>query len=183
MKSIQLFILLFLSQFCLSQYPTEITDSLLSKLKLEVQKETEIFRQTLKKKGNLTDFDLKVGIEFDCDTFAIERLIAKRMEFDYSTSGMVQAAYAAEAEYDKLLNKYYKLLLKKLSSSDKEVLMQSQRNWIQLRDSESKLQNTLSKEEYSGGGTIQRVIIAAEYLEMTKRRVVVLFNYLEGFSE
>jgi uncharacterized protein YecT (DUF1311 family) len=183
MKSIQLFILLFQSQFCLAQYPSQITDSLMSKLKLEVQKETEIFRQQLKKKENLTDFDLKVGIEFDCDTFKIERLIAKRISLDYSTSGMVEAAYDAEAEYDKLLNKYYKLLLKKLSSLDKEVLIQSQRNWIQLRDSESKLQNTLSKEEYSGGGTIQRVIIATEYLEMTKRRVVVLYNYLGAFSE
>ena len=183
MKLTQLFIILFLSQFCLAQYPSQINDSLMSKLKLEVQKETEIFRQKLKKKEILTDFDLKVGIEFDCDTFAIERLIAKRMEFNYSTSGMVQAAYDAEAEYDKLLNKYYKLLLKKLSCSDKEVLIQSQRNWIQLRDSEDKLQNTLSKDEYSGGGTIQRVIIATSYLEMTKRRLMDLFNYLEGFSE
>ncbi len=183
MKSTQLFILLVLSQFCKAQYPTEITDSLLSKLKLEVQKETENFRQTLKKKEDLTDFDLKVGIEFQCDTFKIERLIAKRIDLDYSTSGMVEATYDAESEYDKLLNKYYTLLLKKLSNSDKEVLIQSQRNWIKLRDSENKLQNILSKEEYSGGGTIQRVIIATEYLGMTKGRVQILFNYLEGFSE
>ena len=130
----------------------------------------------------MNDFDKQVSIDFQIDTFLIERLLSKRISIDYSTAGMTKAAYDAEIEYDKLLNKYYQILLKKLNDSDKDILKLSQRNWIQYRDSERKLNSEIAKDEYSGGGTMQRIIVASGYTEITKKRVIELYNYLSRFN-
>ena len=79
--------------------------------------------------------------------------------------------------YDKLLNKYYKKLLAILKTDDKEILITAQRSWLLFRDNESKLIAVLKKTEYSGGGTIQRILPNGEYLDFLKERVIVLFNY------
>ena len=36
---------------------------------------------------------------------------------------------------------------------------------------------------YSGGGTMQRIIVASGYFEITKKRVIELFGYLGRFNE
>jgi uncharacterized protein YecT (DUF1311 family) len=184
MKQLRLtFFLFFISQFCFSQSPEEITDTEMESLKVQIQNETIKLKQKLESRDYLSDFDKEVSINFQCDTFKIERLLALRIEIDYSTSGMVQAIYDAEVEYDKLLNKYYQLLVKKLNDADKEILKQSQRNWIQFRDSERNFNNEISKDEYSGGGTMQRIIVSSGYLEITKKRVFELYSYLTRFYE
>lgn len=115
---------------------------------------------------------------FKTDTLKIEERMRLKLEIDYSTSGMVGAAYDAEAEYDELLNKYYKLLMSRLGETEKNALRQSQRNWIEYRDSERELNQLLTSDHYSGGGTIQRVIAASKYLDITKTRVIDLYQYL-----
>ena len=119
----------------------------MEKYKQEIQKESIKLRQELLKKGYLSDFDKQVSIDFQIDTFVIEKLLSKRISIDYSTAGMTKATYDSEIEYDKLLNKYYQILIKKLNDSDKEILKQSQRNWIQYRDSERKLNNEIAKDD------------------------------------
>ena len=165
-----------------AQTPVEISDADLVKYKQDIQKESLKLKQELLKKDYLNDFDKQVSIDFQIDTFLIERLLSKRISIDYSTAGMTKAAYDAEIEYDKLLNKYYQILLKKLNDSDKDILKLSQRNWIQYRDSERKLNSEIAKDEYSGGGTMQRIIVASGYTEITKKRVIELYNYLSRFN-
>jgi uncharacterized protein YecT (DUF1311 family) len=97
---------------------------------------------------------------------------------NYTTFGMVHSTNDATADYDKLLNKYYKLLISKLSESDKEILRTAQRNWISFRDSEIKLIETMSKEDYSGGGTIQQLIVSGRINALTKERVIELVEIL-----
>jgi uncharacterized protein YecT (DUF1311 family) len=117
-------------------------------------------------------------IEFKADTFAIEKRKEMRMEINWSTAGMNGATYEAEREYDNLLNKYYQKLMAKLKPEDKEILRQSQRNWIAFRDSEREVNYMLTDWPYSGGGTIQTTISANYYLEITRRRVIELYRYL-----
>ena len=100
------------------------------------------------------------------------------IEKDYSTAGMLQATYNAQNSYDILLNKYYEKLLNNLKSADKETLKEAQRNWINYRNSESKLNNLISNEEYSGGGTIQQIFIASRNLEIITNRLNELYYYL-----
>lgn len=103
--------------------------------------------------------------------------MAKSMEYDYSTAGMSDASYYAAHQYDSLLNKYYKRLLSVLKGADKAVLIKAQKAWLAFRDSEMKLVDTMSKEEYSGGGTVQQLTDASIYLAFIKNRVVTLFDH------
>lgn len=112
------------------------------------------------------------------DTFLLHGIYSYQLEADQTTFGMARASYDYEAGYDKLLNKYYSLLLKKLSKDDQLLLKESQRNWIKFRDSERKLSAELVADEYSGGGTIQQLIYSSWYADFTKRRVEELVDYL-----
>lgn len=105
------------------------------------------------------------------------------MELDFSTAGTVQAISALNSDYDKLLNKYFKMLNTRLSTGDQAILKQSQRNWIAFRDSEIKLISTLRADEYSGGGTIQRIFQASYVMELTKKRVLDIVTYLYDIAD
>ena len=184
MKQIRMILLLMIvAKIGYAQSPKEISDSDLVRYKQEILQNALTLKQELLKKDYLSEFEKQIIIDFKIDTYLIEELLSKRISVDYSTAGMTNATYDAEVEYDKLLNKYFQLLLKKLKDSDKEILKQTQRNWIQYRDSERKLNIIISKDEYSGGGTIQSNIVAGGYLEITKKRVIELYDYLTRFNE
>lgn len=127
-----------------------------------------------------SDDNLDLSVEFTTDTARVEHSIRVFAEKDYSTSGMVQACVFSEAEYDKLLNKYYKKLYNSLDDEGKKALKVTQLNWIKLRDSDKELVNALESKTYTdaGGGTIWRVVAADARAEITRRRVIELYNYL-----
>lgn len=182
MKYIQfILIFTFITQVGYSQAPKVVSDSDMKLYNQEIEKESIKVRQQLLKKDYLNDFDKQITIDFQIDTLKIEQLLKKRINGDYSTAGMTSAVYDSEIEYDKLLNKYYNILIKKLKNSDKEILKQSQKNWLQFRDSERKLNSEIAKSDYSGSGTIQGNIVAVQYLELTKSRTLDLYHYLSRF--
>ncbi|MDX6180532.1 lysozyme inhibitor LprI family protein [Flavobacterium sp. Fl-77] len=184
MKHVQIIIILvFIYQFGFAQSPKEISENDLKKCHLEIEKEVVKLRKELNAEEYLSDFDKQITVDFKIDTLRIEKLLSKKIEIDYSTSGMVNASYEAEIEYDKLLNKYYQILAKKLDPADKEILKQSQKNWIAFRDSERKFNSAISKDQYSGGGTMQRIIVASGYLEITRKRLFEIVDYLNKLSE
>lgn len=163
--------------------PREVTDKEMKAMRQQIEKEAQKLRLELENKEYDSDFAKQVDIQYQLDAFRIDQLLARRIDIDYSTSGMVTATYEAESEFDDLLNKYYKKLLAKLSGEDKAVLIRSQKNWLQFRDSERELNTLLTKDEYSGGGTIQRTIGSDCDLELTKARVKGLVDYLLRFAE
>lgn len=120
---------------------------------------------------------------YEKDTFLLNGLLGFQLDADQTTYGMARALTDYEAGYDALLNKYYKLLLKKLGDDDKEILRRSQHNWIALRDSERELSAVLTADNYSGGGTIQRLFYADWYADFTKHRVEELIDYLTRLIE
>lgn len=128
-----------------------------------------------------SEFSDSVSNAFEKDTFLLNGLFSYQLDADQTTLGMVGALYDYEAGFDRLLNTYYQLLLKKLNKEDKELLKESQRNWIKLRDSERKLSAAITKEEYSGGGTIQQLFYADWNADFTKHRVEELIDYLTRF--
>jgi len=179
MKISRLIILIFLiSKSVFAQTPRQITNTELEAIKQGIEKEIIQLRKDLESKEYLNDFDKQITIEFKIDSYRIDKLLTKKLEIDYSTAGTVQATYESEIEYDKLLNKYYQLLYKKLKETDKDILKKSQINWLQFRDSERILNNAISKKEYSGGGTMQRIIVADKYLKITRERVNEIIDYL-----
>jgi uncharacterized protein YecT (DUF1311 family) len=180
MKYLFLVVSLFVRTIVFSQSsdaPREVTPEIEKKIRKEVEKAALDFQRKLKEAN-----DPQLDIEFSVDTFRIERYQEKYMAYDYSTSGMVTVTYFAEHQYDSLMNKYYKKLLSLLKSNDKQVLIQAQKAWISFRDSESKLIDTVSKDEYSGGGTIQLLIDASSYLSLVKNRLIEIFDHLDRIA-
>ena len=152
--------------------PVEVTPVIEKKINQEIISEAGSLKTKL-----TSDKESTASIEFILDTFRIEKFQDKYMDYDWSTAGMSTATYDAAKKYDSLLNKYYKKLLVVLKQSDKLVLVNAQKSWITFRDNELKLIETISKDEYSGGGTIQQLIDASEYLDIIKQRTIIIYEH------
>jgi uncharacterized protein YecT (DUF1311 family) len=174
MKYVLLAVGLFIHTLSFSQTkaPVELAPELQKKIMQDIDKEVPKLKQRLEKaKENA------VHIEFAADTFRVERFMAKWVDLDYRDYGMRDAGYTTAKLYDSLLNKYYKKLLTVLKGDDKKALVQAQKAWLAFRDNETKLVETISKDDYSGGGTMQDLTEATEYLNLIKNRTIALFEH------
>lgn len=160
------------------EMPKEITPQLLKIINGQVEKEAVDFKNTLKKDDLSAD-----EIAFSVDTFKIGRTASKRIDVDYSTSGMNATVNELTDSYDKLMNKYYNKLLKSLKAEDKISLIEAQRAWINFRDTEAKLIRVMTKPVYSGGGTVQTNIAISAYSDLVIERTIAIFNYFEGIEK
>jgi uncharacterized protein YecT (DUF1311 family) len=173
MKSTLAFLVsLFLYFASTAQTSVEVTPELQKKFRLEIEKEIPKKQQQLEK-----DKVNAAQIEFILDTFRVERFMEEYIKVNFSDYSMRDAGYETAKLYDSLLNKYYKKLLATLKGEDKKVLIQAQKTWIAFRDSESKLVDLISKDTYSGGGTMQQLTESAEYLNLIKVRTIAIFNH------
>jgi len=159
----------------------EITEEDLSKINTEIEVESIRLKDSLTENEGIVVNPL--DIPFELDVFKIEKLAEKKMNIDYTTSGMTNAVYELEKGYDKLLNKYYKILVEKLNTEDKEKIKIAQRNWLKFRDSELEMIWVMSNDEYTGGGTIQKNIRAAKVCDLTKKRVYQIKEHIDQFVE
>lgn len=118
--------------------------------------------------------------EFIADIVRVEKACRDSQDLDYSTLGIIHALNECEKGYDVLLNKYYKMLYNSLNNEGQKALIQSQRNWIKLRDSEKVLVGQLGSNAYDrvGGGTVWGVVVADARSDITSRRVFELYNYI-----
>lgn len=125
------------------------------------------------------DFDA-ITDQFTADTARVNQQQRDMLSSDYSTMGMIEASNYSEQEYDKLLNKYYKILYNALNEDGKKALKATQLNWIKLRDSDKQLVTSMRNQIYDeiGGGTIWSVISSEARADITRRRVIDLYNYL-----
>ncbi len=172
---IYLHLFLFIQSACYAQSkngPAEVTKEIEKKINQEITKESGLLKSRLTDSKEATDV-----IEFTLDTFRIEKYRERFIDYDWSTAGMRSATYDAADKYDRLLNKYYKKLLLILKQVDKSVLINVQKSWISFRDNELKLIGTISKDEYSGGGTIQGILNASDYLEIIKQRTFTIYQH------
>ena len=170
-------LLTFISSFTFGQTnkaPVEITPLMSQKIKADIEKQIPAFKQKISRKMNTDE------IEFSLDTFRIEKICAKRMDIEYSTAGMNISVNELTAAYDQLMNKYYNKLLKLLKPKDKMVLVTAQKAWLVYRDAEAKLIGTMTKQEYSGGGTMQSNIATGSYSSIVVKRTIDIFHYYDA---
>ncbi|SNR13873.1 lysozyme inhibitor LprI family protein [Tenacibaculum jejuense] len=178
MKYILTFLFLLISFFITAQREVNKTDIL--RFNKEIDDEIITLKDSL---ANSKNYVSQIDLEFKLDVYRIEKFASKKINVDNTTMGMTKAIFELEKEYDKLLNKYYQILLKKLKPEDYEKLKMSQRNWISFRDSERALIGIVSQEKYSGGGTIQKNIRASRICEITRKRVYEIKEHIDQFSE
>lgn len=176
-------IFLFAVAFCVSasafsQLEDEQLDSLKKVWTRQITVQMDEMGIGSRHREGLSDFSDSVLNSFERDTFLVNELYSLQLDSDQTTYGMARATWQMEEAYDVLLNKYYNQLLRKLNKEDREVLKESQRNWIKFRDSEKRLNGLLTEEKYSGGGTIQQLIYTADNAWRVKQRVYELIGYL-----
>ena len=166
------FIFISYFSFAHNDEPQEITPQVLQNLKASIERKIPAFRQKLLREEMSPD-----QIEFSIDTFRIEQLASKRIDLNYSTMSMIDATLELTASYDKLLNKYYIKLLKALKAEDQKILISAQRAWLVFQQAEIKLIDTMIKEEYSGGGSIQSTLQVGSYASLVVERTKDIYYY------
>lgn len=102
------------------------------------------------------------------------------MNIAYSTFEMNSIVHEMASSYDILLNKYYKKLLKSLKPEDQKTLITAQKAWVTFRDAETKLIQTMTSFEYSGGGTMQTSMAIGSYESMVEKRTIEIFDYFDS---
>lgn len=173
MKSIFLALLIPIISFSqVNKKPIAVDEKIEMKINSEVEHEANL----LKKKLLEIKSSSQLEVEFQLDTFKVEAYLKRYFEYDYSDMGMKDGFYRATDKYDFLLNKYYKLLYSKLDKEDKRLLVQAQKSWINFRDDDGRFKYLFSyKPNYGGGGTLDTLVVADEYFNIVKERVLQLF--------
>ncbi|GAB1410929.1 hypothetical protein MASR1M90_20830 [Desulfovibrionales bacterium] len=97
-----------------------------------------------------------------------------------STVGQIDCIDIALKDFDKKLNTAYKELINSFDQEGKEALRQSQRKWIQFRDSEIEF---LGHYYRNFSGTMYSPMHAHEILSITSKRAQELQNYLDFLKE
>lgn len=156
----------------------EYPDSTKNRIRREVEQEAKVFRKNLN-----TEYLTNEAIEFSVDTFKIWLTNSKRQIYDCSTEGMNNSVKEMTASYDKLMNKYYQLLLKMLDPNDREIIIEAQKSWIRFRDAETKLIWNMTQDKYCSGGTIQTNFATGNCSDLTIRRTEQIFYYYNSTIE
>lgn len=153
-------------------------DSTNARIEKEIENEAKLFIEKLD-----TSSITKADIKFSIDTFKIESKNRKRQEFDNSTEGMNNSVLDMIDEYKKLNDFYYKALLNLLEKNDKQVLIDSQKDWQKFSESEWKLIEMMRDSNYNSGGTIQTNYAIANYYDIIKSRTEQLFWHYNSIIE
>jgi len=179
MKIVSLFTGLLISLSTFSQLEDAELDSLKNTWRSELQiQANDLGVGVMDETYGTPAFRDSIYAMFQKDTFVVEGIYAQQLYRDQTTFGMNRASMDCEKEYDALLNKYYNLYLRKLKPEDRKLVVASQKAWLKFRDSEREVNEMMIKTEYSGGGTIQQLIYASQYLYITRQRVFELVSYM-----
>lgn len=103
------------------------------------------------------------------------------MQKAISTADMLKCTTIANTAWDKEMNKYYKLLMKKLPTAQKNDLLKAQKSWLLFRDNDASFVNNSIRD--SRQGTMYINIAGGERRELVKQRAIQLRNYYQIISE
>ncbi|MBD1392060.1 lysozyme inhibitor LprI family protein [Mucilaginibacter glaciei] len=160
--------------FAQSKRAEMLDTSILDKINRQVAIEALQFKKQLI--NNKTDQE---RIVFCVDTFVIRHIEAERIKANNTTLSINKTVIGAINAYDALLQDYYNKLGSLLLTIDKADLLTSNNAWINYQKTEIKLIGDLSKDKYSGGGTIQTNIEAELDEKIVMERLDRIFNYYD----
>ena len=167
--------MLLCSQLCFAQWSD-------NDLKPYLQKADEAVRAYTDNRIRSGDWNREndtLEIAFTADTMRIEQTASLLDDEHYSTLDMHNTILFQMTEYDKLLNKYYQLIMAKLTDGDKVKFRNAQRLWLQYRDSEAKINGEIiAPNQYAGGGTMWPLVAGWRNTEIIKARVISFYGFL-----
>jgi uncharacterized protein YecT (DUF1311 family) len=178
MKNMILFSLIFIvNQWCCAQWSENDLKPYRQKAEDAIRAYTDKMIET--GKWDKDDIGVNLKIEFTIDTMRIERTAHLIDNERYTTLDIHNTLSYKMTEYDKLLNKYYQLLMNKLTAEDKIKVRDAQRVWLTYRDSETKInREIIAQNQYMGSGTMWPVIASVRTLEVVRERVCSLYGML-----
>jgi uncharacterized protein YecT (DUF1311 family) len=111
---------------------------------------------------------------------------ARAHEFEINVQkqgGNIGDTYRAYSDYENFLdhelNQAYMALMKHLSSENKKNLVDSQKQWLQFRDTEFLfIDNTWTMQNFGSSYVISR---SASRIKIVRDRVITLLHYLKNF--
>ena len=110
--------------------------------------------------------------------YSIDKKLKKCLDSsqNYTTSGIIGCEYQAYEDWDKELNRNYKLLMTALDAEGKAKLKAAQISWLSFRDSNfSFIKDIYGKKQ----GTMWRPVEVDEKVEIVKGRAIELKKYCE----
>lgn len=110
---------------------------------------------------------------------AIDLSLGKCLDKNPTTAGNLKCIDTAYKNWGKELNKYYKLLLKKLNKNEQQKLKKSQLNWIKFRDLEFVVIGSIYAKMQ---GTMFIPMEAYDRMQIIKDRVLEIKKYYELFD-
>jgi len=118
-------------------------------------------------------------IQFHNDTSQIEQSFRNKIEIGYTTAEIIRSTYQMEEDYNTLLERYYDILLSWMqNANDKTILIEAQDSWLKFKESETKLINALGYDIYTGGGSMWRIVTTSRAADLTKKRLLEIYDYL-----
>ena len=114
------------------------------------------------------------------DDHEIDVRLAKCLELNDTTFGMMECQTVATEEWDAELNKTYQLLMETLGTVQQEELRTTQRQWISYRDAEYKFSDGLY---YRQEGTMWKIVAVQRRKEVVKQRALELAWYCKIQTE
>jgi uncharacterized protein YecT (DUF1311 family) len=96
-----------------------------------------------------------------------------------TSSEMIESSLKTAEELDRLLNKYYKILLNQLNDKEKQKLIASQRAWISYRDKEFEFYDKLVYGIY-GYATMGPLVYQGYASKIIEERILTLANLAEA---
>jgi uncharacterized protein YecT (DUF1311 family) len=110
----------------------------------------------------------------------IEVELEKKIDADPSTAGMIEACRWAEGEWDKLLNKNYQALMKRLGKDEQAKLKAAQLEWIKFRDADFAFNGKF----WSGfDGSMFRLNSPSDRADFVRDRALRLGRYLSDLDD
>ncbi len=104
------------------------------------------------------------------------------IENNPTTHGNISCIDASMKEWDKFLNKYYKLLKAELSAEGKQKLLETQIEWIKMRDKEYSFIDQYYHVETGGGTMFQSIALNAK-LDIIIARAIQLKKYYVDIND
>ena len=101
------------------------------------------------------------------------------IDSNQTTYGMMNCEAVARDEWDKEMNKYYKLLMDTLPTEEKTKLKTAQIAWLSYREKEREFSSTMY---YNMLGTMYRVTAAGRSCDIVRQRALELKAYYDTFT-
>lgn len=158
--------------FLVAQRTVNKTD--ISRINKEIETEIIKFKDSLiNKVGKMKP----VIMDYLVDEYRVKNLFLKKLRIDDSTLGRSIAEIELGENYDKLLNKYYQILLKELKPEDAKKLRLTQRSWMKYRDNEMEMIDVTTRNSHIG--RIRINVYHERITQVTFNRLREIIEHLE----